>query len=129
VELSFRFQAPDEPGAYRLALDPVQEGVDWFANRGSTPAETPVIMVADQLGWRRATSVARKALGPVASQADEGPEPVMEMHGNPDTTIRDWIEEAGGRVLACFDWDEVSRSQSRDWQRRGYICVREGARA
>jgi SAM-dependent methyltransferase len=129
VELSFRFRAPDEPGAYRLALDPVQEGVDWFGNRGSTPAETPVIMVADRLGWRRATSVARKALGRVASQADEGPEPVMEMHGNPDTAIRDWIEEAGGRVLACFDWDEVSRSQSRDWQRRGYICVRERARA
>jgi hypothetical protein len=49
----------------------------------------------------------------------------MEMHGIDDATIRGWIDEAGGRVLASFDWDELSRSQSRDWQRRGYICVRE----
>ena len=126
VELCLQFRAPDEPGAYRLALDPVQEGVDWFAKRGCTPAETPVIKVAEPRGWRQRTaSIARQTVGRMARRRQEGPEPVMEMHGIDDATIRGWIDVAGGRVLASFDWDELSRSQSRDWQRRGYICVRE----
>jgi hypothetical protein len=125
IELELPIRAPAEPGAYRLALDPVQEGVDWFVSRGSTPVETAVIAVGDSSGWRqRLTEHSRQIMRrPARSPAHR--EPVMEMHGVDDATIHDWAEQAGGRVLTSFDWDQVSGSKSRDWKRRGYICVAE----
>ena len=59
----------------------------------------------------------------VPPPAGPEPEPVMEMHGIPDDSIQGWVEAAGGRVLTSFDWDEVSGSPSRDWQRRGYVSA------
>ncbi len=123
VELVLPITAPAKLGAYRLALDPVQEGVDWFVRRGNTPVETEVIRVGEPSGWHRTAEAARRAARRPGRQAEPEPEPVMEMHGIPDETIQGWVEAAGGRVLTSFDWDEVSRSASRDWQRRGYVCV------
>jgi SAM-dependent methyltransferase len=128
VELELPVEVPAEPGAYRLALDLVQEGVDWFVTRGSTPAETAVIRVGGPSGWRhRLSAVGSRALHRSGPSAATEAEPVMEMHGVDDKTIRGWVAQSGGRVLASFDWDEVSKSRSRDWQRRGYICVCEQA--
>jgi len=37
VSLELRFRLPEEPGAHRLELDLVDEGIAWFADRGSPP--------------------------------------------------------------------------------------------
>jgi iron-sulfur cluster protein/radical SAM family protein len=39
VSLELTLQAPAEPGRYRLRVDPVLEGVTWFADVGSRPLE------------------------------------------------------------------------------------------
>jgi hypothetical protein len=42
IELALEIVAPDAPGAYLLEADLVQEGVAWFADRGSEVVRTPV---------------------------------------------------------------------------------------
>ena len=83
-----------------------------------------MIRVGEPSGWRQtAAAVAQRAARRPGRRPEPEPEPVMEMHGIPDDSIQGWVEAAGGRVLTSFDWDEVSGSPSRDWQRRGYVCV------
>lgn len=120
TELTLLATAPEAPGDYRLAVDLVQEGVGWFASRGGTPVDTAVIEVRAPGSWQRASAKARRAFSRRPEQADE---PVMEMHGTNDATLREWVTAAGGRVLTSFDWDDVSKSRSQDWQRRGYVCL------
>lgn len=38
AEMSLRIAAPETSGSYRLEVDMIQEGVGWFAERGSEPA-------------------------------------------------------------------------------------------
>lgn len=42
ISQDLQITAPDEPGAYTLVVDLVQEGVVWFASRGSEPARLEV---------------------------------------------------------------------------------------
>ncbi len=117
AECTLTITAPREPGAYRLELDLVQEGVSWFADRGSKTALTAVRVrrpLAER--WRGRSSEG----APTAAAA----EPIMEMYGTPDETVRGWIRTARGTVLGSFNWDEISRETSTDWRRIGYVARR-----
>jgi SAM-dependent methyltransferase len=108
LQLSAR--APEAPGEYQLEADLVQEGVAWFASKGCTPARVAV----------------RVLPASTASRQDDGPplEPRMDMFGSPQSVVRRWVGRAGGRVLADFDWDEISQNKSVDWHRCGYVILR-----
>ncbi|MBN2199588.1 MAG: class I SAM-dependent methyltransferase [Candidatus Aminicenantes bacterium] len=43
--LSFRLDAPREPGEYRLVIEPVYERFYWFSEKGSRPAEIPLTVI------------------------------------------------------------------------------------
>ena len=120
--------APETPGNYLLAVDVVQEGVGWFADRGSTAVTVPVRVVA---GTTPAQVGAPPARGPGDREADiETPAPGgdglaagMEMHGIPEDEIVRCIEAAGGRLLRVLNWDRISSRRSLDWVRRGFIVA------
>jgi hypothetical protein len=42
IEIPLTVTAPERPGTYVLEIDMVQEGVSWFALKGSTPLRTIV---------------------------------------------------------------------------------------
>lgn len=69
TELLLRIAAPSQPGEYILELDMVQEGVAWFAQRGSTT-------------WRSRVKVT-KATEYETNDAIDGRGGRMEMHGVP----------------------------------------------
>ena len=82
VDVTLRVPAPATPGAYRLQLDVVHEGIAWFADRGSVAPVTPVRVVD---GPVRSPGV----LGRFRSAPDSevvADEPAMEMHATPATT-------------------------------------------
>ena len=94
----------------------VQEGVAWFSHRGSTSVTAPVKV-------RRGLSERVRRTKRDPSTGDESA-PVMEMHGVTEDEVRNWVREAGGRVLTVIDWDEISESRSYDWRRRGFLVTR-----
>ncbi|HUK54725.1 MAG TPA: class I SAM-dependent methyltransferase [Candidatus Binatia bacterium] len=81
VDLTLSVNAPDSQGTYFLELDMVEEGIAWFADRGS------------QLLCQK-VQVA-------ASDRERAPRgfPVMEMHGVPKEEIYRVVAQSGGRVL------------------------------
>lgn len=103
VQLEVR--APAKSGSYRLEVDLVQEGVTWFADRGSSTATVDVVVRKPLLRKRESNG------GP------DNPEPTMEMYGTPAEEIRAWIEAAGGRLVGSLPWSKISGSESPDWQR------------
>jgi SAM-dependent methyltransferase len=111
VQVVLDVTAPAHPGEYLLELDCVQEGVAWFADRGSTPSRVPVTVRR-----RRRSRRPREAPGHDTEQA------VMQMHGLPDSEVRASVTGAGGRVVADEDWSLVAgQQQAPDWERRIYV--------
>lgn len=108
-------RAPAKPGTYQLEIDLVQEGVAWFADKGSSPTTVRVRVRPKRRGRREPSKV-----GPAPAF-----EPRMEMYGTPEAELGRWVQSSGGRVLDVFDWDEISQSISHDWQRRGFVVIRD----
>lgn len=50
VDVLLEIEAPEEPGRYVLALDPLFEHVAWFSHRGVAPYTVPVTVVEDPAG-------------------------------------------------------------------------------
>jgi hypothetical protein len=50
-ELELTVNAPKEPGDYTLEVDALQEGVSWFALKGSKTARAAVRVEAGWLDW------------------------------------------------------------------------------
>lgn len=127
VDVDIDVTAPGRPGRYRLELDLVQEGVTWFADRGSATAVVPVT-VAPSAG-----KILRERLPQLVKRSGRGPgpdagveNPTMEMYGLAEADVRRWVQEAGGEVIAVVDWRRVSRETSKDWERR-LVLVRAGS--
>jgi SAM-dependent methyltransferase len=108
VRLELTANAPEAPGAYRLQVDVVQEGVAWFASCGSTPAESPVRVLRSG----RATSPGAPDPGAGHAGSPDVPdrgsgragcgaegEPIMEMHAIPRDEVEAMLVEAGARLL------------------------------
>lgn len=84
-----RVTPPARPDRLRLEFDMVQEGVSWFAERGSPVARRTV---------RLNPSVA--PLPPPRAEEDVP----FEMHHIPDVTVRHIIQRTGGRILRVDPW-------------------------
>jgi hypothetical protein len=97
IPLALTVQAPDRAGVYMLELDLVQEGVSWFAARGSRPA-TIVAFVAPSLAPVRALRD-RFARAPRSAPAPDDTTPLMEMHCVPRSEVTAIVESGGGRIL------------------------------
>ncbi|MDR0182896.1 class I SAM-dependent methyltransferase [Lysobacter arvi] len=81
--------APDSPGPHELELDIVQEGVNWFADRGSPTARRQVMVVA--------------AEPHPSTSSDDAPAdyPTFIMRGIPRHEVERLIAGYGGELLAC----------------------------
>jgi hypothetical protein len=82
--------APVRAGDYELAFDLVQEGVGWFADRGSPSARVRLRVSGEP--W---TQRLRRRLRSAGATA----EPVMEMYATPREVFQTTVESAGGRVV------------------------------
>ena len=86
---------PTKPGRYLLQFDLVEEGVTWFAQRGSL---APCIPVSTSASLRRVIagllSKERSADGVLSA-------PLMEMHCVPKAEVVDLIAKAGGTLIDC----------------------------
>lgn len=93
VQVDLLVKAPTAPGRYILELDLVQEGVSWFAERGSSTC-------------RRSIEV-RSANGAGDDNASEtaGSEfhPRMEMYCVPRTAVEQLVNENGGTLLGVIE--------------------------
>jgi hypothetical protein len=119
VDLQFDVHAPQAGGSYDLEIDLVQEGVAWFADRGSSIAKVPVAVRPTRRVFRTKPAAAGAATG-------DGPA-IMEMHGIPIDSVRAWVTESGGEVLAVSDFNEiVNGDPSLDWHRAVAVVRRAG---
>jgi len=128
LELELTVTAPDDPGSYELELDVVQEGVAWFADRGSPTVRLPVVVSADAVAeewkpertrpapraWKRrphARLAARAArlrrrLGRSAPDVhSNGNTPEAAMYGIPRADVCDLLEASGTRVVEVIEND------------------------
>jgi SAM-dependent methyltransferase len=111
--------APRGHGRHLLRVDAVQEGVAWFADRGSGPLDAPVSVTSSR--WPRGRRADR-------SRTDhDTADSTMEMHPVSEASARAWIEEAGGTVHRVFDWHEVADHQYTDYERVGMIAGRRSS--
>lgn len=85
VYVPLRVITPTAPGTYILELDMVQEGLTWFAQKGSRTFRTKV-------------DVSKGA----APQPVKKP-PVMEMYGVPKLDVLSVVEAAGGKLVLVLD--------------------------
>jgi hypothetical protein len=109
VDLQLEVRAPAAPGRYTLELDVVQEGVSWFADRGSEPARAPVHVRRPRL-----VQAVRAALRRPSSRPAE--EPRMEMYVLPEPEVRRLVADHGGRLV------DVQESIGGDY-RHYFYCV------
>ncbi|MGI8870099.1 MAG: class I SAM-dependent methyltransferase [Mycobacteriales bacterium] len=107
-DLELEVVTPSESGTWTLEVDCVQEGVAWFADKGSTTATAALCV---DPGAERPDPLA-----PYESDAR------MEMHGIPEDEVRRVVTAAGGEVLESIDWERISGKRSYDWNRRGFLC-------
>jgi 2-polyprenyl-3-methyl-5-hydroxy-6-metoxy-1,4-benzoquinol methylase len=119
VDMQFDVHAPQAGGSYDLEIDLVQEGVAWFADRGSSIAKVPVAVRPTRRVFRTK---------PAAAGAATGDSPaIMEMHGIPTDSVRSWVAESGGEVLAISDFNEIVKGDpSLDWHRAVAVVRRAG---
>jgi SAM-dependent methyltransferase len=122
--LELEIIAPADPGRYTLEIDCVQEGVAWFADKGSDPISLTV-SVADGTSLRSRLRDVTTRHPTQQPQLDRDLRRARkEMFGSSEAEVAGWVEAAGGTVLSVFDWDEISGTRSHDWQRRGFLCTR-----
>jgi SAM-dependent methyltransferase len=113
--------APNRPGNYMLELDVVEEGITWFAHRGSPTYRIPVKISLPGLTARfRTHNRQPQQRAPEKSAVRSGSpgeiEPaVMEMHCIPEERVKEVVSRAGGHVLYVERSDEGSQ---------GYNCCR-----
>jgi SAM-dependent methyltransferase len=127
--------APPVEGRYVLEVDLVQEGCTWFGDRGSTPARLAVNVRRPGPAPRAISAVTRQLPArvtdrlapflpegaiPAQRRSSREDQPIMEMYGVPEPEMREWIEEAGGRVVDVFDWARVG-DPGNDWVRQVFV--------
>lgn len=98
---------PTDPGTYALEIDAVQEGVAWFAERGSSSLCVSVEVLP------RVTSADGRDVVP------ESGAPKMEMHTVPVSDVHRTIEKSGGTVL-----DTSPDDCTGDWESFLYCAVK-----
>lgn len=101
--VSIQVTRPSRVAPLWLEFDMVQEGVSWFALHGSPTA--------------RRTVLPRPAAAPPPPRAGE--EVPFEMHSVPEASVRETIEQAGGRIL------RVEPNGPPEWRSAEYFVSKE----
>lgn len=114
IDLTVR--APATAGRYRLEVEPVQEGVAWFAQRGFEPLSCLVDVVP--LAFADTADTTEQA--PTDAQPEQAQ---MEMHAVHLSEVVEALESAGARIAAIVQDDMAS-----GWESYQYFAVREPAR-
>ena len=91
--------APSQPGLYDLQLDLVEEGVCWFADRGSRPASAVIDVRPPRRRLRERILGARSNHGVQAAEAGAPAPAPFTMNALPRDRVEAIVEMSGGRVL------------------------------
>jgi SAM-dependent methyltransferase len=122
VELELPVVAPNEPGAYDLELDVVQEAVTWWAAVGSEPVRTRVDVVAETVAAVPALSPPKELVvdpQPAPRGRDDGG---MEMFGMDSNLVRLLFTHCGSQIVNIVPDDMAGA----EWESFTYI-VRRGS--
>lgn len=115
--VDLRVTAPASSGRYLLELDLVQEGVTWFADRGSTTARVPLTVgqVPPTASARQFGRRLRGLLGLTRPPTPAGPadveapaaqpagSPSFEMHCVPKDQVLELVSAQGGQVVEVVE--------------------------
>jgi SAM-dependent methyltransferase len=137
VELSLSVAAPSLPGEYILELDLVQEGIAWFAERGSQPARLAVRLeggsAAAPPGARiprsgrttlsRSAARARVLRGRLGRAIERRLRTPVEMNAVPRGDVLELLGTAGARVLGVVENDAAGSG----WISLQYAATRDQA--
>jgi SAM-dependent methyltransferase len=103
IELELPICAPGAPGRYLLECDLVEEGVTWFALRGSPTLRVPVTVTGTAApGGPQPRSPLRRRVFDRLRRAPSAP--VMEMHCVPRDEVLSVVHGAGARVIDVADF-------------------------
>jgi SAM-dependent methyltransferase len=121
--------APAAPGTYVLELDMVEEGICWFADRGSPPFRARVHVARSTRTLRgRLTAIRQRQKDKDDGKGREqtAPRPPLRpynMYGLPKAQVMAAVEGAGGRFLDIEDYNPAGEG----WTSYRYFAVRTGA--
>jgi SAM-dependent methyltransferase len=113
-DVTLEIRTPSKAGDYFLDIDLVQEEVTWFAEHGMAP-DRITVRVERRLPSLRPPEASRKV-------------PRMEMYTLPPERVREWVGEAGGRVV--MEWPLFSAGADwalKEWDIRCYVATRSDA--
>ncbi len=99
VALDLEVAAPVRPGAYRLELDVVQEGVRWFQDVGAEPSQFDVNVLADPSSAGGHVAVLDKNQDLAATADQQVEPPPYEMHGISKQQILSLIDEYEAQLV------------------------------
>jgi SAM-dependent methyltransferase len=91
-------EAPQQPGRYLMEIDLVEEGVSWFADRGSPTVKVPVRVTKPS---RLSRIVTRRSEVPAA----EGHPPLFTMHALHRDRVVAAVTASGGHVLDIEEYN------------------------
>lgn len=117
AEITLAVAAPEQPGAYQLEVDIVQEGVRWFADVGNPTSSVSIDVIAgakDERGMPSPRAVVDN-IDPVYV-----PAPAFEMHGISRGRVEQIASESSMRLIRCDDYLS-------DWLSHEYVFEKLGA--
>jgi SAM-dependent methyltransferase len=120
VEMELPVVAPDAPGTYDLELDVVQEAVTWWAEVGSEPVRTPVVVVPDAVAEVPAPSPQQEVTiepRPAPRGRDDGG---MEMFGMDTNLVRLLFTHCGSAIINIVPDDMAGT----EWESFTYVVQR-----
>jgi SAM-dependent methyltransferase len=122
--------APTAPGSYILELDMVEEGICWFADRGSPTFRARVHVPRSAKTLRGRVAAVRNQrkgptapAGPVEQKDQRVPPRPYDMYGLAKARVMAAVESSGGRFLDIEDYNPAGEG----WTSYRYFVTRTGA--
>lgn len=116
LSLTLDVEAPERPGSYALVVDLVQEGVAWFAEKGTIPGRASVRVAEPTFtaGWAMAGVPEQLKAGTIATARlavrNDGLFAWVAGGEHPVRLAHHWRQEDGGLVV----WDGFRTELARD---------------
>ena len=110
-------RVPARPGSYLLEVDMVEEGVCWFADRGSVSLRIPVAVAPRPRRYR--------LFAPLRIRQHDSQEVVpapFSMHALPRDRVIAAVEEEGGQVVAVESYNPAGEG----WESYRYYVTTGG---
>ena len=117
VAVELTVTAPAHAGDYFVELDIVEEGLAWFADRGSPTLRLPLRVRRPSILSRRRIATPAHETRPIASASEPTSYdiPPVHVYWVEEDELRAAIESAGGRIVAERDDPAVSGYISRQY--------------